>query len=53
MTTILKNIKKRLLIILGISLRILTFALNWMFIIPCVISLALAHEANEFDFIDF
>ena len=53
MTTILKNIKKRLLIIIGISLGILTITLNWMFIIPCVISLALAHEANEFDFIDF
>jgi hypothetical protein len=49
MTTILKNIKKRLLIIIGISLGVLTFALNWMFIIPCGISLLLAHEANEFD----
>jgi hypothetical protein len=49
MTTILKNIKKRLLIIIGISLIILTFTFNWMFIIPCGISLLLAHEANEFD----
>jgi hypothetical protein len=49
MTTILKNIKKRLLIIIGVSLGVLTFVLNWMFIIPCVISLTLAHEANEFE----
>lgn len=49
MTKILKNIKRRLLIILSLILGILTFTLNWMFIIPCVISLLLAHEANEFD----
>jgi len=49
MTKILKNIKNRLLIIIGISLVILTFTLNWMFIVPCGISLLLAHEANEFE----
>ena len=51
MTYILKNIKQRLLIIIGIIFLSLAFGLHWVFAIPGIISIIISVEANEFDFI--
>ena len=47
---IFSKIKQRLLILIGILLIIMSCTLHWVFIIPSMVSFAIGHEANEFDF---